>query len=111
MHELSIVVSLFDTLESQAREHKAKRIASVTLQSGVVPEFLREAFDMYKKGTVADEAELIIVQPTVKVRCRVCGAETEREDYILSCRSCGSPDIVLAAGGELFLEKLELETD
>lgn len=115
MHELSIVVSLFDTLESQAREHKAKRVTTVTLQvgplAGVVPELLREAFDMYKKGTVADEAELIIVQPRVKVSCRACGAETEREDYILSCRSCGSPDIALAAGGELFLEKLELETD
>jgi hydrogenase nickel incorporation protein HypA/HybF len=115
MHELSIIASLFDTLESQAREHKANRITSVTLQvgplAGVVPELLREAFDMYKKGTVAEEAELFIVQPTVKVRCRICGAETEREDYILSCRSCGSPDIALAAGGELFLEKLELEID
>jgi len=115
MHELSIITSLFETLESQARDHNASRITAVQLQvgalSGAVPELLREAFDMYAKGTVADGAALTIVQPPVRVKCRACGLETEPRDFIFKCGECGSTDISLAAGTELFLEKIELETD
>jgi len=115
MHELSIITALFETLESQAREHRAARITVVELRvgpfSGAVPELLREAFDMYKKGTLADGATLVLIEPPVRVKCPACGSEAERRDFILKCPSCGSADIVLLAGTELFLEKIELETD
>jgi len=115
MHELSIITSLFETLESQARDHGAARITAVQLKvgplSGVVPELLREAFDMFKQGTVADGAALTIIQPPVRVRCRSCGAETEPQGLVFKCGECGSTDLSLAAGTDLYLEKIELETD
>ncbi len=115
MHELSIIQSLFDTLEAQAREHAAARITRVCLSvgplSGAVPELLKEAFDMYKKGTIADGAEIEIVAPPVRFKCRSCGTETEPREIALKCPACGSIEVTLCSGTELFLDKIELETD
>ena len=64
MHELSIVASLFEIMEEKAQEKGSKKIISVKLQvgrlSGVVPELLFTAFDIFKKDTIANEAELEI---------------------------------------------------
>ena len=115
MHELSIITSLFETLEAQAREHGAVRITRVQLRvgplAGAVPELLRDAFDMYKNGTIAEGASLEIIESPVRVKCRACGAETEPKDFILKCPECGSTDVSLCSGTELYLDKIELEMD
>ena len=80
MHELSLVAELFVLLEEKAREEKASRINRISLSlgrlSGVVPELLESAFDSYKKGTLASDAELRIDVVPLKVHCRACGKET-----------------------------------
>jgi hydrogenase nickel incorporation protein HypA/HybF len=115
MHELSIITSLFETLEAQAREHGAVRITRVQLRvgplAGAVPDLLRDAFDMYKNGTIAEGAPLEIIDSPVRIKCRACGAETEPKDLILKCPECGSTDVSLCSGTELYLDKIELETD
>ncbi|MEW5900554.1 MAG: hydrogenase maturation nickel metallochaperone HypA [Acidobacteriota bacterium] len=113
MHELSIVASLFEILEDRAREEKAKRIVLVKLStgrlSGVVPEFLETAFDLYKKDTIAEHASLEIEVVPVRVRCRDCQAEAETDDYVFVCSACGSAHIEIVAGTDLLLDKIELE--
>lgn len=115
MHELSIVASLFETLEEKAKENKAKKIISVRLKvgalSGVVPEFLKTAFDIYKKDTIADEAELLIEKVPLKVECQKCGAEIVKDDFVFICEKCESRELKTLAGTELLLEKIELEVD
>jgi hydrogenase nickel incorporation protein HypA/HybF len=115
MHELSIIASLFETLEAQAREHGAVRITRVHLRvgplSGAVPDLLRDAFDMFKNGTIAEGAPLEIIESPVRVKCRACGAETEPKDFVLKCSECGSADAALCSGTDLYLDKIELETD
>jgi len=109
MHELSLISNLFEMLEEQARDKKAGKITYVKLQvgllSGAVAELLKTAFDIYKKGTLAEGAELEIVEVPLTVLCLECGAETSKDDYILRCESCGSPDIKTVAGTELILEE------
>lgn len=113
MHELSIVANLFEILEEKAGETKAKKIVLVKLQvgalSGVVPEFLETAFDIYKKDTIASEAELVIAEVPLKVQCQKCHAEMIKDDYVFICSECGSRDLKTLSGTELLLEKLELE--
>lgn len=115
MHELSIIQNLFETLEAQAREHQAVRITHVCLSvgplAGAVPELLKEAFEMYKQGTIADGATIEVVEPPVRVKCRTCGVETEPKDFVLKCPRCDSVEVSLCSGTELFLDKIELETD
>jgi hydrogenase nickel incorporation protein HypA/HybF len=114
MHELSIIASLFEILEEKANEQQAKKIILVKLKvgklAGVVPEFLRTAFDMYKKGTIAEDALLEIEDVPLKIKCQKCQTETEREDFVFICPACGSTDLRTLAGTELLLEKIELET-
>lgn len=114
MHELSIAANLFEILEEKAAENKAKKVVRVKLQvgilSGVVPEFLKSAFDIYKKDSVASEASLDIEQVPLKIRCQTCGREIQKDDFIFVCDDCGSRDLETLAGTELLLEKLELET-
>lgn len=115
MHEISLVASLFDTLLEKAAAHKAREVTLVTIKvgplSGVVPEFLESAFDMYKKGTIAGRARLIVEPLRFIVRCGACSAETSRDEPITACPACGSTDYSIIQGTEIYLDKLELETD
>lgn len=113
MHELSIVSSLFEILEEKAKEKKAKKILSVKLKvgvlSGVVPEFLETAFDIYKKDTIASKAKLKIEEVPLKVQCQKCRAEIIKDDFVFVCEECGSTELKTLSGTELLLEKIEME--
>ncbi len=115
MHELSLIASVFDVLEENARAHGAVRVTKVVLKvgrmSGVVPDLLESAFDIYKKGTLAEAARLEIVVVPVKVRCPDCGGVDVREDADFSCAACASRRVEIVEGRELVVEKIELETD
>jgi hydrogenase nickel incorporation protein HypA/HybF len=114
MHELSLIASLFDALLEQARAHNARTIVRVNLAvgvlSGVVPELLESAFDMYKKGTIAEGATLVVERRPFEVRCRACGAVETREDFVFACPACGATDLEIVHGTELVLERIEAET-
>jgi hydrogenase nickel incorporation protein HypA/HybF len=113
MHELSIVASLFEILVARARENQATKIVGVKLKvgklAGVVPEFLQSAFDTYKQDTIAAEAKLEMEEVPLKLRCRKCAVEIEKEDYVLVCPSCGSTDLEILEGMDLLLDKIDVE--
>jgi hydrogenase nickel incorporation protein HypA/HybF len=115
MHELSIIASLFEILLQKAGEQKALKITSVRLNvgklSGVVPEALDTAFEAYKKGTIAETAGLEIEELPLRVQCQACGLETLQDNYIFICSACGSTNLKILQGTELFLEKIELEIE
>jgi hydrogenase nickel incorporation protein HypA/HybF len=113
MHELSIVASLFDILNEKAKEQKAKKITKVKLKvgmlSGVVPELLESAFEIYKKDTIASDAKLEIETTSIKAKCKKCGFEFSPEDFTIICPTCCSYQVKILSGEELLLEKMELE--
>lgn len=115
MHELSIIASLFEILLQKAGEQKALKITRVKLNvgklSGVVPEALETVFEAYKKGTIAEAAVLEIEELLLKVFCQDCGLEALQDNYIFVCPACGSPNLKILQGTELFLEKIELEIE
>lgn len=114
MHELSLVASVFEVLEDEARKHGARCVSRVVLRvgvmSGVVPDLLASAFETYKKGTIADSARLEIVPVPVKLRCPDCGGEAVREDTDFSCTACGSRRVEIVEGRDLMVGTIDLET-
>ena len=115
MHELSLISGLFEILEEKAREEKALRVTAVTLRvgrlSGVVPELLETAFDIYKKGTIASSAELHVEVVPLRVRCRSCGCESLTDEPVFVCSSCASPGLEIMEGQELTFQRMEIEKD
>jgi hydrogenase nickel incorporation protein HypA/HybF len=113
MHELSIISNLFEIMEEKVQEKGAKKITFVKLQvgklSGVVPDFLQTAFDIYKKDTLAHEAELKIEEVPLIIECRSCGKTMKKDDFVFICTFCGSKELKTISGTELILEKMELE--
>ena len=113
MHELSLVANLFEIIERHAQDQKAKAVTRVRVKlgrmSGVVPELFETAFDAYKKGTWADQAELEIVVVPVKSRCRSCRRIFRPDPDAFKCPHCGSDRWKLLEGTDIVLESLEIE--
>lgn len=113
MHELSVVANLFEILEKKLEAQKGKRICYVKLQvgllSGVVPELLKTAFDIYKKDTTAEDAELDITEVPCKIECQDCGTVAIKDDYVFICEKCGSTNLKTLEGTEMILETMEIE--
>ncbi|MEO1941376.1 MAG: hydrogenase maturation nickel metallochaperone HypA [Campylobacterales bacterium] len=116
MHEYSIVDSLLQLVDQHARENLAKRVTRIEIKvgvlSGVEPELLERAFEVFKEGTVAEGAEFVIkIQPVV-VECQRCGAQQELpRESSFRCPSCGAPELKIIDGEEMFLTSLELEVE
>ena len=111
MHELSIAASLLAIVEKTAAEHGVTRVRRLRIVIGalgnVIPEALEFAFEVAGRGTVAEGAQLEIVPVPVTVRCNACQAETELEDFAFVCMACGSVDVDVVRGNELYLDSIE----
>lgn len=113
MHELSVVASLFEILEEKVKEQNGKRITRVELQigalSGIVPDLLATAFDIYKKDTIGADAELKIRTVPLKVQCKDCHKVFIKDDFIFICDYCGSTNTQTLEGTDMILEKMDIE--
>jgi hydrogenase nickel incorporation protein HypA/HybF len=110
VHELAIAESIVRI----AGDHAAGRpVTRVEVLVGhlrqVVPSALAFSFDLVAEGTAVAGAELAIVEVEAAGRCRACGAESRLADFPLACRACGSLDVEVTAGEELYVGSLELE--
>jgi hydrogenase nickel incorporation protein HypA/HybF len=114
MHELSLIANLFEIMEEKAKEKDAKKIVLVKLQvgllSGAVPELLETSFNLYKKDTIADQAELEIEEVPLKIRCLECEIEMIKDDFAFVCGRCQSSNLKTLAGTDLILQKMDIET-
>lgn len=112
MHELSVCQSIVDQVSRIVADHHASAVEKIHLQlgplCGVDPDLLRSAFPIARAGSVASHAELIIKSSPIRVRCLVCGAETEASANRLVCAECGNWQTQLLSGNELVLERIEM---
>lgn len=113
MHEFSIVHSLLDLCEAQAKKHGATKIFKVEIKvgklSGIEPHLLETAFDTFKEKTICDGAELVMNIQELVMHCRECHHECTLEKNEFYCPKCGSPDIRMIDGEEMYLMHLEME--
>ena len=113
MHELAICQSLMEQVESIAREHNAQSVSSVVIGigplSGVEALLLKNAYPVASAGTIAEHAELIIENLPIRVKCSLCGSESDALANKLICKQCGDWRTTLLSGDEMMLLKVELE--
>ncbi len=116
MHELSIMQGLHERVTEIAAAHKARRVARVVVDLGVlsnvVPDLLREAFLAFREADpLLADAEFQIRRIPLRIRCRSCRAETEPDGYRIRCGACGGVGVEVIRGEELLLRDVELEVE
>lgn len=113
MHEYSIVQSLLDQCEENAKANNATKVLKVTVKigvmSGVEPDLLRTAFDTFKEGTICEHCEYIQNIQLVKIRCHKCNKESTLDKNEYCCPKCQSIELDVIDGEDLMLMQLELE--
>ena len=114
MHELSLVNSLLEIVDDNARRQSFKKINCLYLSMGrlscIDRAALQFAFDVQAKGTITEGARLAIdVLPAV-VYCFTCGVETRQDRFEAVCPKCGSSQVTLTGGTEE-LRLLEMDVD
>lgn len=113
MHEYSIVGSLLNLCQENAAKHDATKVTKVVVKigvmSGVEPELLRSAFEAFKENTICKDALFVInIQPIV-IKCNKCLNESVLEKLEYLCPKCGSSDIEILDGEDMYLMQMELE--
>ncbi len=113
MHEYSIVQALLEQCEYYAKENKAKHISKVVVKigemSGVEPELLEVAFETFKENSICAGAEFVMNMQKVKVRCHECIAENEILERSYCCMNCGSNNVEVIDGEDMYLMSLEID--
>lgn len=112
MHELSIAESILDIVTAEAVKHRAPTVTAIKLRfgefTGVVREALEFAFEIARRGTVAERAVLEIEWVPLETRCPGCGLTVRpREDLSLMCKRCGKP-VEILSGREMQVEYVDL---
>ena len=113
MHELQIAQNIVKITEDEVRKSGlTQSISAINLKIGkmhtAIQESLRFSFDVLKRDRAQlQQAELIISEMPVKIRCRVCAKTQLITDPIFVCSGCSSTDIEIISGDELFIDSIE----
>lgn len=114
MHELSLVQSIFSTLEEQLSQEELETVSLVELQVGLLsnvePILLQNAFTAYqetrgKYQRVQLQTNLI----DIKIHCASCDLESKVENYVFKCSSCGTPSSNIISGNELLIHRIHYD--
>jgi len=113
MHEYSIVQSLIDLADENAKKNNAKKVIKLEIKvgvlSGVEIPLLQTAFDTFKEDTICHDAEFIIVSQPIVVKCKECKKENQLEKNEYYCPNCNSQNLEVLDGEEMYLMSLELD--
>jgi hydrogenase nickel incorporation protein HypA/HybF len=110
MHELSLLENVREILEEHAVSQNFSKVTQVTLEIGklscVEPDALRFSFDVVMKGSLAENATLIMTELDGLGLCQQCGQQLVMETLYEPCASCGSPDVKIVQGREMKIKGL-----
>lgn len=112
MHEMSLCESVLEILEQSAEREAFSSVKRVWLEIGVLscaaPEAMRFSFDAVMKGTLAEGAQLEIIEVSAVARCNQCLQDVEITGYDDPCPLCGSERLEIRGGDQLCVKELEV---
>lgn len=112
MHELGIVFYIIDDVKEAAANAGAISVTRVALDlgevSGVVPEFLQDAWKWaVKREPLMENATLEVEDIAAVTLCESCGAEYGTVEHGKTCPVCGSGATHLLRGREVMIREIE----
>ena len=110
MHEWGLARRLLKLIEDEAVARHLTSVKKVHLETGALSDSEREAlrfnFDTAAKGTVAEDAELDIVECPAKALCPVCLSEVMMTQHEQVCPRCHSSPLTPIDGETLRITEL-----
>ncbi len=113
MHEMSLAESVREIVEDTARANGAQRVLAVRLEIGKLaqgePEAMRFAFEVVKRGSLADQANLEIVETDATAWCMPCGTGVTIMARGNPCPHCGSHQLQVTGGDRMRVMDIQIE--
>ena len=110
MHELSVVLEIFELVEEIMTEQDLKKVSSVSVQagelSGILPDYFKECWKVSRIGSVFENTELILDYIPARGKCS-CGCEFELMKNSRVCPECKKSDYEITAGREFSVTQIE----
>lgn len=115
MHEYSIVSSLLNLCEKEAKKNNAETVKKVTLQIGklsaIEPHFMESCFDFFKKDTICENATLIMKIIDIEIYCNTCKSNHIILNKNFYCPNCKSGETKILKGQEMIIESIEIKEE
>ncbi len=108
---------ILDTALSYARKTNSQKVLTIVLRLGALRDINRDwlqyYFNFIRKGTLAEEAEILVIVNPIVFNCRVCGTEFEvdRDRLVnedISCPNCSVKNYEMISGTEFRIEGIEV---
>lgn len=113
MHEMALAEGVREIVDEAARSGGARRVAAVRLEIGrlaqVEVDALRFAFDVVKRGSLADSARLEIVESEGSAWCMRCSETVAIAGLGEPCPKCAHYQLQVTGGDRMRV--LEIEVD
>lgn len=113
MNEREVVSRVLDMVDAAAYHSAARRVTRVRLEIGgkrpLDPVLLSRDFAACARGTVAEDAELLVSVLPVRHHCHNCGAEFQANAEEHACRQCGFFRTEELGGDEARVVEIEVE--
>ena len=77
--------------------------------SGVEAHYLQNCYEVFRAGTVCENADLVIHTQEIVVKCKNCGFSGDLTQNDFSCPSCKSSEISVIDGEDMYLMRLVIE--
>mgnify|MGYP000240557882 CR=1 FL=1 len=110
MHELSIVMSIVDTVEKEREKQQADTVESIELDIGMLSGVEMDAFYFaWEAGvgkTLLEKATLKVNRPPAKAKCSACEKIFVAESSFDACPECGNPFCEIVSGKELRIKRM-----
>lgn len=115
MHEMSLVRNIVEIVKEEAEAAQAEKVTAVHLVVGegrdIVESLVQSMFQFLARGTIMEDAQVILQHVPYRVKCNRCGTEfhleiMQPEKWV--CPSCGAyKDYKLISGQEFYISRIE----
>ncbi len=116
MHEISLVRSIFNTLESEFSAGELENLKAINLKVGLLsnvgPLLMQNAFEAVTKAEEKfQEVTLNVISVPIEIYCGDCDTNSTIEQYKFACKTCGKPNNNVVKGTELLIHEVEFGSD
>lgn len=113
MHELWICKNLLEIINQKMIDKNHCQVKKVYLEIGqllaIEKSALTFSFEVLTQGTLAENADLVIIEIPARALCEFCGKNVSLNQYYDACNYCGSFSLKVTQGEELRVKSMEVE--